>query len=472
MGINRKIENLKNMVIVVLFLTAILLLYLLWTPDLKNIGADVLRDLTSSSKELPQAQQLVQPLYGAVSAGDGSFVMYTDGADAMMTAAQQELGAFLAQDSYTVQAISASLYQQAMAGWESVQLEMGYGFPLADFCRYFCGRSPDGVEEILFDTLAFSTASAESFFVVDRSAGKFYRIVCSEARDAVAAVAAAAGTPLSPCYAGSDILGGGDALICLSAESSLAPAAYTAEGGGRYIQKGSTIAERIFGDTFDFVRRITDTYGNVTYMYGYGEKTFYASIAGRYVYRTDSEGKDATGLFDDLTSALQSLSQWGGLDTGDLSIVLIDYDETGAGRVRARTFYFGLMSGNTRIFGDDICFAQVTVVGGSVTEMLRRLIEAQPAAAADQKEAAQPANVIANNSNHIYNILSNNTLAVASDEAFETASQQALTLVPGYYASDKNGELLPCWVLQMKNGTRFYFDLYTATPLGFARKGA
>lgn len=470
MGINRKIENLKNVTLVVLFVMAILLLYLLWRPALQEIRPDVFWTGALNQKEIPQPEDLIRPVYAAVSPGDGSFALYTKEAGAMLTAAEEEIRAFLEQGTSNTQVITENQYFLAMRDWESVQLEMGFSLPLTEFCSYFSGASLDnGAGDIRFDVLAFSKASAESIFAVDRNAGRYYRIVFLQKRDSAQTLMDLAQSPASYCYTAEDMLGKGRALISLALESSLRTQSFTPEAAGR----GDQIAERIFGDTFDFVRRITDTYGNVTYMYGYGEKTFYAAADGHYVYNTDSEEREATGLFDDLKTAAESLVRWGGLDTGDLYPVLEDYSEIGSGRNRERTFYFTQTAGDARVYGDDIYCARVKVAGGTVTELSRNLSSARLSQeAVEPMPAADAANVIAANSNHIFNILNNNTLTAASDEAFAKAAEEAVTLVPGYYASDRYDALVPCWILKTGNGTRFYFDLYTATPMGFARKGA
>ena len=90
------------------------------------------------------------------------------------------------------------------------------------------------------------------------------------------------------------------------------------------------------------------------------------------------------------------------------------------------------------------------------------------------RAAVSPANVIANNSHHIYNVLNGSVLAAASDEAFEYAARAAKSLAMGYYAEGSSGSrsatLVPCWILTAGDGVRFYFDLYSGTPLGYTKQ--
>ncbi|MBR0139579.1 MAG: hypothetical protein IJM17_04755 [Firmicutes bacterium] len=474
MNEGRRLENFKNVVIVVLFVSAILLLYLLWQPRLGGISVEGLLESSALSKDIPGPDRLVTPLFAAVSGGGGSFAIDTKDSGPMFAKALEEMKAYLEQGSSQTQEISRDQYYQAMEDWESVQFELGSGLPLSDFCSYFCERSPGSdAAGIGLDVLGFSKASSESFFVLDREEGKYYRLLFPEERDAVGTLSAMAVSTDCSSYIASEILGGsGRALIPLALEST----AMAVRCEDEISSKGEVIRDRmassIFGSTFDFVRRITDSYGNVTYMYGYGEKTFYASVDGSFAYNTEASESSSTGVFDDMETAVRFMARLGGLgeDSG-MGLVLERYSESGSGRNRRRTFEFCQTLEGVRIEGEKGPAVSVTLTGGVVTEAIRNMsFASKPQQAEEAVFAADGANVIASNANHIYNILSNNTLAVASDEAFARASEDAVTLAPGYFASPKDGELKPCWILTAKGGTRFFFDLYSAAPLGFARR--
>ena len=186
----------------------------------------------------------------------------------------------------------------------------------------------------------------------------------------------------------------GSVFLLLGSFSELSEMPFGAADGSKEV--GTDAARAVFGDTFSFVRRITDSFGNVTYMYGYGEKNLYLYAEGAIEYRT-------------------------------------------------------------------------TVSGGVVTGLRREGIDPGTYTPGENRAAASPANVIANNSNHIYNILKGSVLAPASDEAFDFAAKAVRSLAPGYYADPSRKLLVPAWVLKASGGEMFYFDLYEGTPLGYTR---
>ena len=82
------------------------------------------------------------------------------------------------------------------------------------------------------------------------------------------------------CYPASEILGFGRAYVAVSVESSLSEGSFISEAAERGRDLRTSMAEAVMGENFDFVRRISDGFGNTTYMYGYGQKTFTARADG------------------------------------------------------------------------------------------------------------------------------------------------------------------------------------------------
>ena len=453
---NRFIENLKTVILVVLFLTTILLLYLLWGP---SFSPNIAQIFEPESNYMPvNAADYIEPLYVAYCRGGEAFSFAADPkhefAEGVNTfAAYNSAEALLAE-------ISESTYKEAMGTFKSAQICLGYNVPFLEFCEYFGIGRVMGADSIEYmESFAFSEASSESVFIKDGTNHKFYRLLFAESH-AVPENDKSDGFGLR-YYAG-DILGGGsNALISLSGESHLESLIFNAESDD---QSRREMAEAVFGDTFDFVRRITDSFGNNTYMYGYGQKTLSSNVSGRFEYQSEQGSAENAGFFKELESALEFAKGFGGLED---DLVLCNVSRS-RGKTQGYVFEFCQKLGGVRLYSEDGPALMVEICGSQVIRAERFSVDAQWTSAEDALPAAEPANVLANNCNHIYNISTNSMLAVDQAQAYSYVADNVRYLTLGYFESEASGTLIPCWVAATDTA-QFYFDLYTAAPLGFER---
>ena len=63
--------------------------------------------------------------------------------------------------------------------------------------------------------------------------------------------------------------------------------------------------------------------------------------------------------------------------------------------------------------------------------------------------------------------LGGNVLAANSDEEFAFVAERFRSAAVSYVVGEE--ELTPAWVITMEGGTKFFFGLYDAVPLGFTR---
>ena len=108
----------------------------------------------------------------------------------------------------------------------------------------------------------------------------------------------------------------------------------------------------------------------------------------------------------------------------------------------------------------------VRVSGGEVCYYRRAVIEAS-AQHSEEMPAADAANVLAGNCHLIHSVLGGNVLAASSDEEFAFVAERFREASAAYVAGED--ELAPAWVITMDGGTKFFFGLYDAVPLGFTR---
>ena len=467
----RTTEKLKNVVLVVLFITAILLLYLLWRGD--SASALRLSDLIPFSGEpayVPACEDVIVPKSLIISDGSGSFAVKRDGLkDAFSKAC--ELSKELCAGSANVDEITQEQFETARDSYPSALLYWDYPIPAQEFFEYFgidAGTSLSGLGNIR--CLGFSEAEISSLFIADPEAGTYYRLVASEEHpgftEQLSSFAEGVEKVYYPAFA---VLGGeSGALIPLKMSSSLTECSFEPEGGSDPQKYYNSVAETIFGDTFDFVRRITDSFGNVTYMYGYGAKTFTVFAAGGIEYKAETEGS-SRGFFGDLKTALEFAGKCGAFpEDKRLSYRLADYSVSGTGRLRVYEFRFAACVDGAVVYRESGYPFTVVVSRGAVSDYLGDGIVVSYGQTSGGAAAVDAVNTVANNSNHMYKVLNGDVLSENSDEAFNFVSGSLTGMSSGYYENKAARVLVPCWVVTTAQGTVFYFNLYDGTPLGYS----
>ena len=452
---SRLIENLNTVILVVLFLTTILLLYLLWGRSFTPSIAQIFEPEGNSAPV--NAADYIEPLYVACCDGNDSYSFAVDPGYEFIRSITN-FASYNSSEALLTE-ISEATYREAMGTFRSEQICLGYNVPFTEFCEYFKIGRVMGADSLEYmESFAFSEASKESVFVKDGKNNKYYRLLFAEGHEVPAAYK---NDSFGIRYYAGDILGGSSsALIPLAAESSLESLGFEADGQDR-----REMAEAIFGDTFDFVRRITDSFGNITYMYGYGQKTLTSSVSGRFEYQAEVGAVEPLGFFKEMEAALDFAESFGGLN---VPLVLSNAERIG-GRSQSYVFEFSQKINGVRVCSENGPALTVEICGGQVTKANRFSADVQPASSgAEPSAAAEPANVLANNCNHIYNISTNSMLAVDQAQAYSYVADSIKYLSLGYFESEASGMLVPCWVAATDTA-QFYFDLYTAAPLGFER---
>ena len=454
---NRLIEYLKTVILVVLFLTTILLLYLLWGQSLAPGIVGIFEP--GASAQSISAKDYIEPLYVAYGNGDGSFVL----AENTESDFQSSIAGFAAYNSgeAMLTEISKDTFDEVVEKYKSRMVSFGYNLPFEEFCELFGIGRVLGAESVAYlESFAFSEASKESVFVKDEYNEKYYRLLFAEGHDIPNIPQTG---PESLCYGAGDILGGSShALISLAPTGNLAELSCSFDAEGSASRRD--LAEDIFGDTLDFVRRITDSFGNITYMYGYGQESLTANVDGSYEYKTEGSNLESLGFFKELDSALSFAAVFGGLED---EFVLNNVIRTGSAKSASYTFEFVQKVCGVRVFSDHGPALSIETKGGQVLNASRRIISAQ-SASGETVAAAEPANVLANNCNHIYNISTNSMLAVDSAQAYSYVADNVRFVQKAYFTLEQGDLLMPCWLVGTDTAL-FFFDLYDASPLGFNR---
>ena len=177
------IERIKNVLIVVLFLTTVLLLSFFW----KDIS---LRDLSpiniiedSVNSYIPEPNDLIQPRNILFSFGSDTYTLKkgkeafedTTVTDKMMELMRKYIG----EASYAEQ-IQAEQYEEVMS-YASVNMRFDYSIPVEEFIKENDISYSVNLGDLTnFTSIGFSTASTENLFIRDRNTDTYYRIIVDD----------------------------------------------------------------------------------------------------------------------------------------------------------------------------------------------------------------------------------------------------------------------------------------------------
>ena len=469
---DRRKEDIKNVSLVVLFLTTILFLYLLWTADARSSFnlLDII-GLRSGDAEVPAAEEILTPKSVILSDGSGVYHAAVGNSYKISQAASDYVTEACERTTVGITEINEMQFTAVMARYDSVQIALCCDVPFADFVKHHSiriGTAADSINDV--SLIAFSEASRDSIFICDAPAGRFFRLRFNEDHEYTASLIAMCEKSSDSYYFASDILGYGKAFIPVDVESSLTEKAYVtdAAAGGRELR--NSMAEAVMGENFDFVRRISDGFGNIIYMYGYGQKTFSASADGSFEYSAEVSSGNAGDFYSDLNAAVTFIARCGGWPEGSPSLVLDKAEQISSARRSGHKYYFVQMIDGVPVRGEGRYSVEVEIINGQVSYFRRCTLQGQTGQSSGRSRTAEAVNVIASNCNHIYNVLNNNTLVAAADEAFSFVSAEISDIRQGYFNSTLGERLVPCWIVRTRDGSEFFFDLYDASPLGFSRQ--
>ncbi|MDR2295745.1 MAG: hypothetical protein LBD95_03010 [Clostridiales Family XIII bacterium] len=495
------VERFKNILLVVLVLSTILLLYFLWNDD-----AGVAFRVPSADVEAIPVRAVLYPERIVVNFGAENYTVPEDaatlwygaeGSDA--PAFMRGLASFLASDNIAVGAISEADFLDVMRA-RSIRADFSFAIPMAEFCTEFDLPRPAPLNVIeAFSCAAYSEASPESLFLCDASSDRYHRLaVEGEAgfKELIASIEALGNASYYPLKTFSGVENDTMLPLDLSADKSPTELPYARgidpsdESDG---ERMSEMTRAFFGKRFDFTRKITEGDGTVVYMYGYGEKVLVINRDGSFEYSaTESERSGAASFFDALTTALAFAASHSEPDARDATpkrIYLKDAQSAFADGERTYRFSFGL-----EIDGHTVYYAEsepliVEVTGLRVRYYKRDMIDGLSRGTAWEgsapKAAYAPFDLLTEHFAYIYGTLAARGLIAdpeaASDEErmFERVAEAVTGLSSGLlrpseerfenrdaqdaFADERR--LLPVWVLSAA-GVDFYFDLYTGAPAG------
>lgn len=481
------IERMKNILIVALFISAMLLLYFFWeNPILSDFSFSEI--IAEEADPAPVANEVVQPEQVAVNFGTGvsTVVSYLD--QDSWNRSILALRAFAQAEDLSLEPITKEQYDQIMQ-FRSILISFRYSLPFDDFCNRYVVNQPQTIAQIeSFSALGYSAGSPESLFLVDETNDTYFRLISPTNQESLESLIVEIEQEEYEAYypIGAFLGTANQTVMPLAADSSLKILTASPEFLSSDEEAVRRFAQSFFGESFDFVRRIEESKGTYIYMYGYGQKvlTFFAD--GSVEYKEDQNGSGAVQTyFEALDSALQFVASHGGFSPfGETSIhPSLRYSEAITNnKAKGYRFVFGMKINGEDVFSESSELLVVELLNGQVTHYRRDLVQAIPDDSKpgdDVRETYSPVNMLAQNYKYLYSILISEGYSFKEsdgDALFDEVSDLIVQVQTGYVRrATEDGsvqtELIPAWIVIIDD-LQIYFDLYEADPIGYAKISA
>ncbi len=477
----RNIEALKNILIVVLFLTTILLLYFLW----ENVTMKTFRlssILPAGSSHSLRAEDVTRPEEIVFSFGAGGVTADPDVDGRYWELWMNAFQKYCGRGELLAEEISRAQFLQ-LTDYRAVFCRFAYDLPLESFCQQR-GISNRGLNQIACVTeMGYSAGSPESVFLYDGRSGRCYRLVSELPAEGFEEIIRAAEQGEYLVYYGAASLFGAEssAVLPLNYSSTLAETPCGAELGGADDAERKAIAEQFFGADFGFVRRIEESQGSLIYMYGYDQKTLTFAADGSMVYREALNGEAGArrDYFEALQDALDFIENYGGWREEQgrhLQLRVRDAYEIESDRQKGYRFVFGVGLEGVPLYGGDGNLLTVEIYGRQVTAYRRCLPDGDLEKWKEdrEKEAFSVVGLLSEGYPAIYEALRGEAPPPVPPEgeeapqegAFEWVAARLQNARPGLVRdAEREGSLRPAWVLCVDD-CDFFYDLYSGEAFG------
>lgn len=286
-------EYLKTATLVVLFFTTILLLYLC----LNQSGSDFkISDLIPGGRTneiIVNVDDYISPAYVVESRSNGKYSA-TENTAGINAAVNECVSTLMSSSALTIEQTNLEEFEKVLLEEKSILLKYPCDIPLNEYSFKLNEKNIEGdFKNIVFNSLLFSNHSKECIYLLD-SEQNCYKIISGENYYSTDRIEKEFDGKIFAEISAAHIEELNEEIIKQYAKDDAAEIEYNSE----------EIAESIFGDTFDFVRKITDSMGNETYMYGYGEKRLSIYAKGGMEFKQELINTNTKNFYSDLETAL------------------------------------------------------------------------------------------------------------------------------------------------------------------------
>lgn len=466
------IEKVKNIALVVLVFTTILLLYFLWgdaTLDDLNF-----LDSNTNVKQL-YAEDVIIPKQIIISMGNGNYTVGNDEFPEIISTFKT----FSKQQNLLVDEIPKEKYQEVME-YPSIRAVFGYNIDFKSFGERYGIDQPLGYNSINTMTeMGISQGRQDSIFIYDGESKKYFRIWSESESDFSKFEGIDSNSENAIYYPLKNYLGeegSNETLIPIDLPADIKTVPFEQDFNISQREIVNSFAQKYFGESFDFVRKVEESDGTIIYMYGYGQKVLIISPDGSIEYKEEEKATsdNQQNFFSALDTALNFIAWHGGFKTvsgEDITPYLAE--ETASSQKNTYKFVFGFTVNGNKLYYSDKDPMTVEVTNGQVSYFRRDFIAVDQEAEKQnsKSEKVTAINMLALNYEHIRNTLITEGLIKDQDmQIFEQLANNIDGLYIGYYKPPTTGEskdLIPAWIVEIR-GVRFFMELNDGAWLGYS----
>ena len=465
MGTKAK-EIFKTILLVVLVLISIWLVFALWPETSDSFKISDLFRFKQEEETIYDISEIIVPSEVSYCDENGKYYLPEDRSTAFKEL-NKNINSFCSLSETMVEEISDDVYRKIKNSPGSLNFLFSFAVPFSEYCDMAGIKRGSGFESIeQFDEIIVSDSEPKNILLKDNQSSKYFLIISDAEISAKKIINTQELKNTDINFENiKDIMGEGDNRFIPFGDKDVARVAHIQN---KVLDSADEekLTRELFGETFDFARRAVDANGNISYMYGYGQKVLNIYKNGKIEYRAEGGSRSSNGILYDIGIAEEFLENIKILsDAEDVEYHLSSVVKESNGKGYTTRLEYIESIGGKKIYSPENKYAiSVEVENGIVVyyqknSMKLSYYEAQPANAA--KELAT---VLAEKCEYIFNI-STNEIPGNADQAYSFVCNNLKHAELGYYSMENSSVLYPCWKISMETGNDIYFDFYSGEVL-------
>lgn len=478
----KKVELIKDIVIVILFMSMTFLLFLLWNGfDKPSFGFKNI--IAESRTDAPKLEEILVPNRIIIGLGNRATTNLSATEREAWPKYTTEIKSFFDDENVDFMEISEEEYQKFM-DYKSIRFLYNYSWPFVEFLKLYNINEKTKLQNIeSFNEIAFSSGSRNSLFVSDLFNKKFYRVVSNEdsAENWQKIISKYSGYEYNTSYPiGKFIDSKSKTMMPVTFSSNLQPLAFQNTLTFYPEEHVRSIAQSFFWHSLDFTRRVEESKGSIVYTYGYNKKLLRLNLDGSLEYKESLvDSFDHHDFSRSLLKAIWFIKDHGGwaedIDR-KMRLCLVKAEKMEVKGKTCYRFYFQLEINGNKVYYNGSDPLIIDVCNGQIIYYFRDIIRPLPKKPGESapafRETIYPINMLTQNYMYIADSMKTkgySFIASNGEELFKEVADMIKWIDYGYVRTSPVeygiGQLIPCWVLQIDE-EKMFFDLYDAKPLG------